>query len=171
MRRAWRGSICWKFRLIVSTASASPNAAGSTACPPFSIIWNSCSRSAGRLRRKSTRRNLRASYPKNVRFYSHYYEFYRQGGFGPKFPCRHPSKLVSMKPDGSIHLPCAFMTLHQSQAPLKEIFESETAKKIIAQEETLWDFCKGCKIGCLYEVSAFINIPFLAIESGLNFLR
>src|SRR5207247_7914740 len=73
---------------------------------------------------ESALRNLRASYPKNVRFYSHYYEFYRQGGFGPKFPCRHPSKLVSMKPDGSIHLPCAFMTLHQSQAPLKEIFES-----------------------------------------------
>jgi MoaA/NifB/PqqE/SkfB family radical SAM enzyme len=56
-------------------------------------------------------RDLRHSYPKNVRFYTHYYEFYRNGGFGPKFPCRHPSKLVSMKPDGSVHLPCAFMTL------------------------------------------------------------
>jgi len=116
-------------------------------------------------------RNLRSAYPKNVRFYTHYYEFYRKGGFGPKFPCRHPSKLVSMKPDGSVHLPCAFMTLFQSQAPLREIFESEPAKKIMAQEETLWDFCKGCKIGCPYEVSAFTNSPALAIESGLNFLR
>ncbi|HZO99065.1 MAG TPA: radical SAM protein [Terriglobia bacterium] len=116
-------------------------------------------------------RDLRSTYPKNVRFYTHYYEFYRNGGFGPRFPCRHPSKLISMKPDGSIHLPCAFVTLHQSQAPLKEIFASETARNIIAQESTLWDFCKGCKIGCPYEVSAFTNSPMLALESGLNFLR
>src|SRR5271157_4338486 len=116
-------------------------------------------------------RELRRSYPQNVRFYTHYYAFYRQGGFGPKFPCRHPSKLISMKPDGSIHLPCAFVTLHKSQAPLREIFASETAKKIIAQEATLWDFCKGCKIGCPYEVSAYTNSPMLALESGLNFLR
>jgi MoaA/NifB/PqqE/SkfB family radical SAM enzyme len=118
-----------------------------------------------------TLRNLRSSYPKNVRFYTHYYEFYRKGGFSPQFPCRHPSKLISMKPDGSIHLPCAFVTLHKSQAPLKEIFASEAAKKIIAQEATLWDFCNGCKIGCPYEVSAYTNSPMLALESGLNFLR
>ncbi len=116
-------------------------------------------------------RELRMSYPQNVRFYTHYYAFYRMGGFGPQFPCRHPSKLISMKPDGSIHLPCAFVTLHKSQAPLREIFASEAAKKIIAQEATLWDFCKGCKIGCPYEVSAFTNSPMLALESGLNFLR
>ncbi|HEV2494343.1 MAG TPA: radical SAM protein [Terriglobia bacterium] len=116
-------------------------------------------------------RELRESYPKNVRFYSHYYEFYRNGGFGKQFPCRHPSKLISMKPDGAIHLPCAFVTLFQSQAPLKEIFALPRVQKIIAQEETLWDFCQGCKIGCPYEVSAFTNSPMLALESGLNFLR
>ena len=114
---------------------------------------------------------LRVKFPRNVRFYDNYYAFYRSGGFGPNFPCRHPSKLVSMKPDGSIHLPCAFMTLHSSQAPLKEIFASEAARKIIAQEKTLWDFCKGCKIGCPYEVSAFANSPTLALKSALNFLR
>jgi MoaA/NifB/PqqE/SkfB family radical SAM enzyme len=116
-------------------------------------------------------RELRAAYPKHVRFYTHYYEFYRNGGFGPKFPCRHPSKLISMKPDGSIHLPCAFKTLHKSQAPLREILASDDARKIIAQETTLWDFCNGCKIGCPYEVSAFTNTPMLALESGLDFLR
>ena len=116
-------------------------------------------------------RDLRAAYPENVRFYTHYYDFYRKGGFGPKFPCRHPSKLVSMKPDGSLHFPCAFVTLHKSQAPLREIFASEKVKKIIAQEATLWDFCQGCKIGCPYEVSAYTNSPMLAVESGLNFLR
>jgi len=116
-------------------------------------------------------RELRRAYPKNVRFYTHYYAFYRQGGFGPSFPCRHPSKLISMKPDGSIQLPCAFKTLHQSQAPLREILASEAARQIIAQEATLWDFCRGCKIGCPYEVSAFTNSPLLALESGLNFLR
>jgi len=116
-------------------------------------------------------RELRAAYPKNVRFYTQYYEFYRNGGFGKQFPCRHPSKLISMKPDGAIHLPCAFVTLFQSQAPLKEIFALPRVQKIIAQEETLWDFCEGCKIGCPYEVSAFTNNPMLAVESGLNFLR
>ncbi|HEV2231869.1 MAG TPA: radical SAM protein, partial [Terriglobia bacterium] len=110
-------------------------------------------------------RNLRLDYPKNVRFYTHYYEFYRKGGFGAQFPCRHPSKLISMKPEGSIHLPCAFVTLFESQAPLKEIFASKTAKMIMSQEATLWDFCKGCKIGCPYEVSAFTNSPMLALES------
>lgn len=118
-----------------------------------------------------TLRDLRRHYPKNVRFYSHYYDFYRKGGFGSDFPCRHPSKLVSMKPDGSIHLPCAFVTLHHSQAPIREIFASEAAQKIIAQEATLWDFCQGCKIGCPYEVSAYTNSPKLVLESGLNFLR
>jgi MoaA/NifB/PqqE/SkfB family radical SAM enzyme len=116
-------------------------------------------------------RNLRLKYPKNVRFYTHYYEFYRRGGFGAQFPCRHPSKLISMKPDGAIHLPCAFVTLFQSQDPLKEIFASKKVKMIISQEATLWDFCKGCKIGCPYEVSAFTNSPMLALESGLDFLR
>ena len=116
-------------------------------------------------------RNLRMKYPKNVRFYTHYYEFYRRGGFGSKFPCRHPSKLISMKPDGAIHLPCAFKTLFQSQAPMKEIFASKEVRAIISQEATLWDFCNGCKIGCPYEVSAFTNSPMLALESGLDFLR
>lgn len=116
-------------------------------------------------------RDLRTRYPKNVRFYTHYYQFYRQGGFGPHFPCRHPSKLISIKPDGSVHLPCAFVTLFKSQAPLKEIFAHPDVKRIIAQEATLWDFCKGCKIGCPYEVSTYANSPWLALESGLNFLR
>ncbi len=115
--------------------------------------------------------DLRAKYPKSVRFYDHYYTFYRKGGFSPDFPCRHPSKLISMKPDGSIHLPCAFMTLYKSQAPLREIFASEEARELIAQEKTLWDFCKGCKIGCPYEVSAYANSPMLAVKSALNFLR
>ncbi len=116
-------------------------------------------------------RNLRLNFPQNVRFYTHYYDFYRKGGFGAQFPCRHPSKLISMKPEGSIHLPCAFVTLFESQAPLEEIFASKQARMIISQEATLWDFCKGCKIGCPYEVSAFTNSPMLALESGLNFLR
>jgi len=116
-------------------------------------------------------RNLRASFPKNVRFYTHYYDFYRNGGFGAKFPCRHPSKLISMKPDGSIHLPCAFVTLFKSQAPLREIFALPVVQKIVSKEATLWDFCNGCKIGCPYEVSAFTNNPMLAAESALNFLR
>jgi hypothetical protein len=68
-------------------------------------------------------------------------------------------------------LPCAFVTLHKSQAPLREILASDVAKKVIAQEATLWSFCKGCKIGCPYEVSAYTNSPMLAVESALDFLR
>jgi hypothetical protein len=63
------------------------------------------------------------------------------------------------------------MTLFESQAPIKEIFSRPTAKSIIARESTLWDFCKGCKIGCSYELSAFTNNRRLALESALNFLR
>ncbi|MDE3178555.1 MAG: radical SAM protein [Acidobacteriota bacterium] len=114
---------------------------------------------------------LRASFPRNVRFYEHYYPFYRNGGFNASFPCRHASKLVSMKPDGAVHLPCAFMTLNKSQAPLREIFASEEGRKILAQEKSMWDFCRGCKIGCAYEVSAYANSPWLAMKSALNFLR
>lgn len=114
---------------------------------------------------------LRGSFPRNVRFYDHYYAFYRKGGFNSDFPCRHPSKLISMKPDGAIHLPCAFMTLHKSYASLKEIFASEPARKLIAREKQMWDFCDGCKIGCAYEVSAYANSPWLAVKSALNFLR
>ena len=120
---------------------------------------------------ESALRQLRTRYPRNVRFYTHYYQFYRQGGFGSKFPCRHPSRLISIKPDGSVHLPCAFMTLFQSQAPLREIFGMDAVKSIIARESTLWDFCKGCKIGCPYEVSVFRNSPRLALKSALDFLR
>ena len=74
-------------------------------------------------------RELRSTYPENVRFYTHYYAFYRMGGFGPKFPCRHPSKLISMKPDGSVHLPCAFVTLHKSQAPLGKFSRRKRRRK------------------------------------------
>jgi hypothetical protein len=35
----------------------------------------------------------------------------------------------------------------------------------------MWDFCKGCKIGCPYEVSAYRNSPLLAIRSAVDFLQ
>ena len=53
------------------------------------------------------------------------------------------------------------------------IFRSESARYVlfIQMSKEMWDFCKGCKIGCPYEVSAYTNSPMLALESGLNFLR
>ena len=110
---------------------------------------------------------------KCVRFYTDYYEFYRNDGFTLKFPCRSASHLVNMRPDGSIQFPCAFVHLHRG-APdmsLREIYESPEVREIIRQSPRMWDFCKGCKIGCPYEVSAYTNSPMLALESGLNFLR
>jgi len=44
-------------------------------------------------------------------------------------------------------------------------------RKIIAQSVEMWDFCKGCKIGCPYEVSAYRNSPLTAVRSAIDFLQ
>ncbi|HVS21948.1 MAG TPA: radical SAM protein [Pyrinomonadaceae bacterium] len=110
---------------------------------------------------------------KCVRFYTDYYKFYRDDGFTKKFPCRSASHLVNMRPDGSIQFPCAFVHLHRGapEMSLREIYESPEVRKIIAQSPEMWDFCKGCKIGCPYEVSAYRNNPLTAIRSAMDFLQ
>lgn len=115
---------------------------------------------------------LRKSF-KCVRFYKDYYRFYRDGGFSRKFPCRSASHLINMRPDGSIQFPCAFVRLHSGapQMSLREIYESPEVRKIISQSPEMWDFCKGCKIGCPYEVSAYRNSPLTAIRSAWDFLQ
>jgi MoaA/NifB/PqqE/SkfB family radical SAM enzyme len=110
---------------------------------------------------------------KCVRFYKDYYEFYRNNGFTKKFPCRSASHLINMRPDGSIQFPCAFVSLHRG-APdmsLREIYESPEVREIIRQSPDMWDFCKGCKIGCPYEVSAYRNSPLTAIRSAMDFIQ
>src|SRR5437763_6667489 len=110
---------------------------------------------------------------KCVRFYTDYYKFYRNDGFTKKFPCRSASHLVNMRPDGSIQFPCAFVSLHRG-APdmsLREIYESPEVRKLIAESTEMWDFCKGCKIGCPYEVSAYRNSPLTAIRSAVDCLQ
>src|SRR6266849_907221 len=90
---------------------------------------------------------------KCVRFYRDYFKFYRN--------------------DGSIQFPCAFVSLHRGapEMSLREIYDSPEVRKIIQQSPQMWDFCKGCKIGCPYEVSAYHNSPFTAIRGGLDFLQ
>jgi MoaA/NifB/PqqE/SkfB family radical SAM enzyme len=110
---------------------------------------------------------------KCVRFYEDYFKFYRNGGFNRKFPCRSASHLINMRPDGSIQFPCAFVSLHRG-APdmsLREIYESPEVREIISQSPAMWDFCKGCKIGCPYEVSAYRNSPLTAIRSAMDFMQ
>jgi MoaA/NifB/PqqE/SkfB family radical SAM enzyme len=116
--------------------------------------------------------NLRKQY-KCVRFYKDYYEFYRNDGFSKKFPCRSATHLINMRPDGSIQFPCAFVQLHKGapEMSLREIYESPEVRKIIIQSPEMWDFCKGCKIGCPYEVSAYRNSPLTAIRSAVDFLQ
>jgi hypothetical protein len=116
--------------------------------------------------------NLRNEY-KCVRFYRDYYEFYRNDGFTRKFPCRSASHLVNMRPDGSVQFPCAFVNVHRGlpEMPLAEIYASPEVQKLIAESPEMWDFCKGCKIGCPYEVSAYKNSPLLAIKSAVDFLQ
>jgi MoaA/NifB/PqqE/SkfB family radical SAM enzyme len=116
--------------------------------------------------------NLRREF-RCVRFYRDYYAFYRNDGFTKKFPCRSASHLVNMRPDGSIQFPCAFVKLHHG-APdmtLREIYDSPEVRKIIGESTEMWDFCKGCKIGCPYEVSAYRNSPLTAIRSAIDFLH
>jgi MoaA/NifB/PqqE/SkfB family radical SAM enzyme len=110
---------------------------------------------------------------KCVRFYTDYYKFYREGGFTKKFPCRSASHLINMRPDGSIQFPCAFVSLHRGapEMSLQEIFASKEVREIIKQSTDMWDFCKGCKIGCPYEVSAYRNSPTIAIRSAIDFLQ
>ncbi|HYR77610.1 MAG TPA: radical SAM protein [Pyrinomonadaceae bacterium] len=108
-----------------------------------------------------------------VRFYQGYFDFYRNDGFSKKFPCRSASHLINMRPDGSIQFPCAFVSLHRGapEMSLREIYESPEVRKIIMQSPNMWDFCKGCKIGCPYEVSAYRNSPLTAFRSALDFLQ
>lgn len=116
--------------------------------------------------------NLKRDY-RCVRFYTDYYRFYREGGFTRKFPCRSASHLVNIRPDGSIQFPCAFVSLHRG-APdmsLREIYESPDVRKLIAQSTDMWDFCKGCKIGCPYEVSVYRNSPVKALRAARDFLQ
>jgi MoaA/NifB/PqqE/SkfB family radical SAM enzyme len=108
-----------------------------------------------------------------VRFYTDYYRFYRNDGFTRQFPCRSASHLVNMRPDGSIQFPCAFVNVHRG-APdmsLREIYASPAVRRLIAESRDMWDFCKGCKIGCPYEVSVYRNSPLLAIRSAVDFLQ
>jgi MoaA/NifB/PqqE/SkfB family radical SAM enzyme len=110
---------------------------------------------------------------KCVRFYTDYYNFYRNDGFSKKFPCRSASHLVNIRPDGSIQFPCAFVSLHRG-APdmsLREIYASPEVREIIKQSPQMWDFCKGCKIGCPYEVSAYRYSPLTAIRSVIDFMQ
>ncbi|HZI49579.1 MAG TPA: radical SAM protein [Pyrinomonadaceae bacterium] len=110
---------------------------------------------------------------KSVRFYSDYYKFYRNNGFSKKFPCRSASHLINMRPDGSIQFPCAFVSLHRGapEMSLREIYTSPEVREIIQRAPQMWDFCKGCKIGCPYEVSAYRNSPLTAIRAALDFLQ
>ena len=48
---------------------------------------------------------------------------------------------------------------------------SVRVRKLIAESPGMWDFCKGCKIGCPYEVSAYRNSPLTAIRSAIDFLQ
>ena len=108
---------------------------------------------------------------KSVRYYSYYYKFYRDGGFNRKFACRSASHLINLKPDGTVQFPCAFVMKHRGNADmtLQEIFKTPEVRSLIDQETRgMWDFCKGCKIGCPFEVSLYTH-PLLAIQGTSDF--
>ena len=52
---------------------------------------------------------------------------------------------------------------------LQEIFKTPEVRSLIDQETRgMWDFCKGCKIGCPFEVSLYTH-PLLAIQGTSDF--
>jgi len=82
------------------------------------------------------------------------------------------SHLVNRRPDGSIPVSCASLiaSWRARDDPARN-YESPEVRKIIAQSPEMWTFCKGCKIGCPYEVSAYRNSPLTAMRSALDFLQ
>lgn len=67
--------------------------------------------------------------------------------------CQAPITTVSLKPDGSVSLPCLLQTmLNSGSQPLRKFWTSEKAQKI-KKNAGKYPFCKGCNVSCMYGAS------------------
>lgn len=101
---------------------------------------------------------------KKIHFESDYFNFQSLGGFNNVIRCSSASSTISLKPDGSVALPCPFFTLMEIKKDerMKEGLKSEKARSII-KECGKWGFCKYCSINCMYVVS-LIKYPYFLIR-------
>jgi MoaA/NifB/PqqE/SkfB family radical SAM enzyme len=99
---------------------------------------------------------------KKIHFESEYFKFQESGGFNNFIRCSSASTTISLKPDGSVTLPCPFFTLMkiEKDEKLENGLKREKARKII-KECGRWDFCKNCSVNCMYVVSLIKNPYFL----------
>ena len=99
---------------------------------------------------------------KKIHFEADYFKFQELGGFNNVIGCSSASTTVSLKPDGSVALPCPFFTLMtvNRDEPLKAGLKSEKARSIV-KECGNWDFCKHCSVNCMYVVSLMRHPYFL----------
>ena len=101
---------------------------------------------------------------KKIHFERDYFKFQSLGGFNRFITCSSASTTVSLKPDGSVALPCPFFTLMkiEKNESLKNGLNSEKARSII-KECGKWDFCNYCSINCMY-VASLVNHPYLLLR-------
>lgn len=101
---------------------------------------------------------------KKLHFESDYFKFQTLGGFNNVIRCTSASTTVSLKPDGSVVLPCPFFKLMEIKKGenLRDFLKSEKAQNII-QHCGEWDFCRNCSINCMY-VASLINYPYFLVR-------
>jgi MoaA/NifB/PqqE/SkfB family radical SAM enzyme len=101
---------------------------------------------------------------KKIHFESDYFKFQTLGGFNNVIRCSSASTTISLKPDGSVALPCPFFTLMKIEKTekLNNVLKSEKARNI-RKECGKWNFCKDCSINCMYVVS-LVKHPYFLIR-------
>jgi MoaA/NifB/PqqE/SkfB family radical SAM enzyme len=105
-------------------------------------------------------RSLRKEYG-CVRFDPDFERMQANGGFNDCIDCRTAQTVVSIKPDGSVSLPCPPKTLLaiSPDMPLEEHWKGEQAGRIRSARGTM-PFCKDCQVNCMY-LPSLIGHPVL----------
>lgn len=105
-------------------------------------------------------RDLRKEYA-CVRFDPDFEKMQATGGFNDFIDCRSAQTVISIKPDGSVSLPCPPKTLLSIKAdmPLEEHWKAEKAAQIRSARGTM-PFCRDCQVNCMY-LPSLIGHPLL----------
>ena len=84
-----------------------------------------------------------------------YLTILKKGGLDV-FGCRAMDVAISIKADGSISMPCTGLNLESQKGSIKEIYYSESAKKL-RQLQGVHPNCKRCMIQCMSTASSMLN--------------
>jgi len=101
---------------------------------------------------------------KKIHFEPDYFRFQSKGGFNKFIRCTSASTTISLKPDGSVSLPCPFFTLTSisKNTNLRNGLNTKKTRQVI-KNCGKWNFCNKCSINCMYVVS-LLNHPFYAVR-------